>query len=452
MPELLVELLVLLAVALQQLFQLLLYLFFDAPFDGLQLAVLLQHFARYVQVQVWAVHDAAHEGKRLGQKLLACLGDQHRRTVELQSVLEVLGVEGLGNLRRHEQQRVVVQRAFRVQWDGQQRVGEVVELGLVELGILLARDLGFLARPYGGHGVQCLGLDIALVLGRVVVAGVVGFGLLARLFHVHAYGVAHVVAVALHQVLERVLAEVVVVVLGRLALAGVFAHVQDDVGAAFVALGLRDGVAFQPVAFPAPGRIRAVGARRDDDLVGHHERRVEADAELPDDVHFLVGLRLVTLLELEAAGVCDGAEVLFQLGVRHADAVVGYRNGARVAVHGQLDAEVAAYDGFVAVLQRLQVELVEGVRRVGYQLAQEDVLVRVDGVHHQIEELLAFRLELAHGACPSFPSWFLGERGRGCVPRRAALSLRLPAILEPRCARGLACHAYVTCLRLPQKI
>ena len=53
--------------------------------------------------------------------------------------------------------------------------------------------------------------------------------------------------------------------------------------------------------------------------------------------------------------------------------------------------------------QRLEAQLVARIRRVGDQLAQEDLLVGVQGVDHQIEELLDFGLE-AEG--------FLGCSGR----------------------------------------
>src|SRR5690606_5228801 len=49
---------------------------------------------------------------------------------------------------------------------------------------------------------------------------------------------------------------------------------------------------------------------------------------------------------------------------------------------------------------RLEAQLVAGVRGVGYQLAQEDLLVRVERMGHQVEDLVDFSFELAGlGGC-----------------------------------------------------
>jgi hypothetical protein len=67
-------------------------------------------------------------------------------------------------------------------------------------------------------------------------------------------------------------------------------------------------------------------------LVGDDERRVEADAELADQVRVLGAVRGELLEELARARLGDGADVLDHLLPRHADAVVrhGDRPGRRV--------------------------------------------------------------------------------------------------------------------------
>ena len=64
------------------------------------------------------------------------------------------------------------------------------------------------------------------------------------------------------------------------------------------------------------------------------------------------------------------------------------------------DAEVAAAETDSVVRQREVAELVNGVARVRDDLAQEDFLVRVNRVDHQVEQTLGFRLKLffCHGA------------------------------------------------------
>ncbi len=380
-------------------------LLLDAAGDGLQLAVVLQRLARDVQGEVLAVHHAAHEVQVVGQQLLALFHDQHVGAVQGQALLVVLAVQVIGCAAGHEQQRVVGQRAFRMQRYGARRVGEVVEVRLVELVVFLLGDVGLLALPDGDHGVDGFQLGVAFVFRLVVVARVLGLGQFARLGHVHADGIAHVVAVALDEVLQAVLGQVPVIGLrlGAFALGlGVLLQREDDIGAMSVALSLFDGVAFHAVAFPCPSLVGAPGARHHAHLGRHHERGIEADAELADDVDVLALLLGVVGLEGLAVGMRDGAQVLVQLVFRHADAVVRHGDGAGVLVEGHVDAQVVLAHLDVLVGQAAEVQLVDCIRRVGHELAQEYLAVRVDGVDHQIEQLPALGLELSHGERP-FP-------------------------------------------------
>ena len=168
------------------------------------------------------------------------------------------------------------------------------------------------------------------------------------------------------------------------------------VGAVALALGLLDGVALDAVGFPGPGLVAAVGLRHHAHGLRHHERAVEAHAELADDVDVVALLLGVLLLEGHGIGMGDGAQVAIQVLLRHADAVVGHGDGAGVLVEGDVDAELVLRQLDAGVGEAFEVQLVDGVRRVGDELAQEDLAVGVDGVDHQVEQLFAFGLELTH--------------------------------------------------------
>ena len=79
----------------------------------------------------------------------------------------------------------------------------------------------------------------------------------------------------------------------------------------------------------------------------------------------------------------------------HADAVVAHRQGAGRLIGDQLDLPVVAIGVDGAVGERQVAGLVDGVAGVGDQLAQEDFLVRVEGMDHQVEDLVDLGLELA---------------------------------------------------------
>ena len=274
------------------------------------------------------------------------LHDHDVVAVERQATLEVLGVQVHGRIGGDEKQRIVVQAAFGVHGNRAQGCICRMELGLIEISVLLVRDFGLFLGPNGNHRVEDFLLDEGLGCGHVIVASVLGFLERTRLLHVHDDWVADVIAVALYQVLDEGLREVLVVI----DLVGVLAQVQDDVRAALLAGGLADVVALDAVAFPLESLVAAVRFRNDGDLVGDHERRVEANAKLADDVDFLelIGIRA---LELERARMGDGAQVLIELVLGHANAVVADGERAGILVNGNLNAQVAAHDGAILVLE-----------------------------------------------------------------------------------------------------
>ncbi len=371
--------------------------------DGLQLAVLLQHFARDVQAQVLGVHHAAHEAEVVGDEVGALLHNHHVGTVERQALGKVVAVELGRRVLRDVEQRVVFKVALGVHADVAQRVVEVVEVALIELGVFLVLHLAGFAGPDGHHGVQLSALGHLLVFRHIVLAGVLGLGLGHRVRHVHHDGVAHIVAVAAHQVLERAAAGEAGVVDAVLRVGGghVLAQVQGDGGAALGLLCRRNGVALHAVALPLEGLLRAIRTRDDGHLVGHHEAGVEAHAELADDVHLgrVLASRLgLLLLEFQAAGMGDGAQILLQRGLVHANAVVGNGDGAGLLVAGQFNAQLVAVD--VGVGQAGHIQLVERVAGVGNQLAQENLAVGVNGIDHEVQQALGLRLEFTHGASP----------------------------------------------------
>ena len=77
------------------------------------------------------------------------------------------------------------------------------------------------------------------------------------------------------------------------------------------------------VGGPHPGLVAAGPPGQHVDPLGHHEGRVEADAELADQLGASVALaRLDPLHEGAGSRAGDGAEILDQLVAAHADAVV----------------------------------------------------------------------------------------------------------------------------------
>ena len=92
----------------------------------------------------------------------------------------------------------------------------------------------------------------------------------------------------------------------------------------------------------------------------------------------------------------DGAQIALELLGGHADAVIRNRDGAGILIEGDANGQVALIDLDARVLQALKVELVDGIARVGDKLAQEDFLIGIDGVDHEVEQFFALGLKLTH--------------------------------------------------------
>ena len=172
-------------------------------------------------------------------------------------------------------------------------------------------------------------------------------------------------------------------------------QVQDDVRAA---CGLLDGLD-RVLAFARALPLHAVvggqagAARQQRDAVGDDEGRIEADAELPDQVGVLGAVGGELLDELARAGLGDRPDLVDHLLPRHADAVVGHGDGPRGSIDADADPHVVVVFEQRRVAHRLEPQLVGGVRGVRRELAQEDLLVAVERMNHQVEELLDLRLE-----------------------------------------------------------
>ena len=282
--------------------------------------------------------------------------------------------------------------------NGARGVIKVVERGLVELVVVLLLNVGATLFPDRRHGVDGLELLIVLVLGLVVVTSVLGLGLLAALGHHHLNRVAHIVAVLLNQALEAPLGQEAIVGLG-LAIGVellVLAQRQDDIGTVLSTLAILDGVALKTVGLPNVGGVLAISAADDLHVAGDHKGGVEAHAKLADDVDIGALLLGVLGLKLLGAGMGDGAQIALELLGGHANAVIRDGNGAGVFIKRDANSQVALVELDTRVLQALKVELVDGVTRIRDKLAQEDFLIGVDGVDHEVEQFFALGLKLTH--------------------------------------------------------
>ena len=119
--------------------------------------------------------------------------------------------------------------------------------------------------------------------------------------------------------------------------------------------------------------------------VGAHGTNLEEDAE--DTVVARAAILRAHAVRL-GAGVTPGSWSL-----RHADARVLDLDREVRLVRDDFDEEVRLRLDFVRVFAGLVPDVVQGIRGIGDQLAQEDLLVGVEGVDDQAHQLLDISIE-----------------------------------------------------------
>ena len=238
---------------------------------------------------------------------------------------------------------------------------------LVELDVLVGLDVGPGARP------QRLGPVDRL-----------GFGVLARLAHPHGEG--NVVGILADKRADPEGVE-------KFGFFGFEREAHD--GAPFGFLHGLHRVA--PVAAAAPqhgfaGRRPRAPAQHLDAL-GHDEGGVEADAELPDEMRVLPGFPAQCLQKSGRSRVRDRAQLLDDLLTAHPDAAVADGQHPLVGIHRHGDLQIGLRLQQLGRLERLESQLVIGIGGVGDELPEENLLVAVKRVDHEVEQLLHLSLE-----------------------------------------------------------
>ena len=127
-------------------------------------------------------------------------------------------------------------------------------------------------------------------------------------------------------------------------------------------------------------------------MFGHHKGGVEPHAKLADDVGGVVLAHL--LLELQRAAAGDGAQVVLQLLLGHADAVIGDGEGAVLFVRCHSDGKVRRLYINAAIAEGQIGQLVNGVAGVGNDLPQENLFVGINGIDHQVHQPFGLGLKL----------------------------------------------------------
>ena len=170
---------------------------------------------------------------------------------------------------------------------------------------------------------------------------------------------------------------------------------QRDPRAALRAVNALDAELTLAVGLPA--HALAVGcagpAGQHLDPVGNDEGRIEAHTELADQVGIAALFTGHLAQEVAGTGACDRAQLTGGILARHADTVVLNGNGARFGIEVDTDLQLRIRFQQLRRRNRLKAQPVGGVRSVGDQLAEEDLAIAVQRMHHKVQKLLHLGLK-----------------------------------------------------------
>ena len=169
-------------------------------------------------------------------------------------------------------------------------------------------------------------------------------------------------------------------------------QMQGDFGAAIGFGDVGNGIFPFAGGFPEHAVLRFIARRTGTHghFIRHDEGRVEADAELADQ---LAVFRLVGTHRFQkrfGAGFGDSAEMIDNLFPVHADTVIGDGQGAVVFIKRNPHAQLAVSLIQIRLRQRAETQLIGRIRGVGNQLTQKDFFVGIEGMDHQVQKLFYF--------------------------------------------------------------
>ena len=371
----------------------------DVVRDLLRKAVVLQCGSRYVQRQVRAVQHALEQHEIFRNDLLDIVGDEDLIVVQLDHAFRRLVFQV--DL-REIQDALEVERIIHVQVDPEQGLLVIVEEPAVELLVFLLRavfrrllpqrmdivsqlrslpDLQLLLRLL--PVLLCLLLLVVRrpdLLDYDVIRTTLGLpdrlGFL-RVLHGEVNLNRHETAVLLNDFLCLVVVR---------EFHTVVRQVQCDGRADRRTIRITHGIFGASVAFPVDClRILLVGQGVDCHQIRNHERGVEAQAEVADDL-IIVGLVLVFVQEGFRAGESNVIDILPDLVRRHAKAVIDDLNLSAVRIQNHVDPclVIICKLGLTHHLKLLQLR--NRVAAVRNQLTVKNIVVRIqplldDGEH-----------------------------------------------------------------------
>ena len=177
-------------------------------------------------------------------------------------------------------------------------------------------------------------------------------------------------------------------------LRAILLEVHHDLRSALLTRRIGDLISAHAITRPHQlAAISTPAARMHAHLVRHHERGIKPDTELTDHVRWRSTVFLDRFEEGLGTGVGNRSKIFHQLVMRHANAMIGNREGLCLLIGRDVD--LKRQIGLMNILLG-PFKMAKFLHRIGGirdQLAQENLLVGVKRVDDEIEKLLDLGLE-----------------------------------------------------------
>src|SRR5574344_2075235 len=161
----------------------------------------------------------------------------------------------------------------------------------------------------------------------------------------------------------------------------------------FCPFGFLNRIFLHAVGSPLPSLILTILSGQNLNLSCNHEHRIEADAELADQTGILLLLISEILQELLGSTSCDGTQVIVELIMTHSNSIIRDHQSLLVTLCiRKLNLQTAFHIGSRS--EKLILELVQSIRRVGDKLSEKDLLVGIKRMDDQVQKLRNLSLEL----------------------------------------------------------
>ena len=166
-----------------------------------------------------------------------------------------------------------------------------------------------------------------------------------------------------------------------------FTQMQGDAGTAFGLFNIFDIVFTFTAGLPAYAMFAAKpgAACFQRHLVGHNECRIEADAELTDQMRIFGLITGEVIEKFAGTRIGDSADIIHHFLTVHTNAVIHQSNGASGLIETDIDFQLAVVLIQGLIGQRFETELVTGIRGVGNQLTQKYLFIGIQGMNHEVQ-------------------------------------------------------------------